>query len=523
MVETSGGALFVATALLWSARAAGGSGFVPAPRYGHCAFAVNSTMYALGGATIKGPLSAELLRFDEATRSWASVKAAGAGPGAIEGQACTAAPDPGGSGATVVYVTGGNTAAGNTAGPSSKSFALTFAVGESSVVWQALPPMPIAVRRHVAVLDRFGAKMKGRSRLIVFGGSRGPSCHENLTNTLMHFEPGANIATGKWTTVGESGESPPPMMGHAAMISPPAKDGKRYMYVLSGTTANNCSESGFTNDAWALDTALFRWQKLDTSSSVAPPRKRYGATGWWDPAANAPQITGGTCGSACGACGHTNDTFVLHVSRGVDPTDTGKWEQTAATGAGPPPRDRHTSVLIGYPTPHILDWGGFVNGTIYSDTVYSFDLQSSKWMALLPQSSRNVTAVKIDDATVAKVTVFRTGEKGFGCMRFPQLHNVGGNTLYSFVECCAQLPFFWACPQCPQFLRQIWCCAQTTSRATTAMRSRWASPPRRTRTRSAMSATKVSTATVCHNVPSDPDRCCQQRAIRPAAPGDSCR
>ena len=436
MMETSGGALFVATALLWSARAAGGSGFVPAPRYGHCAFAVNNTMYALGGATIKGPLSAELLRFDEATRSWALVKAAGAGPGAIEGQACTAAPDPGGSGATVVYVTGGNTAAGNTAGPSSKSFALTFA-GESSILWQALPSMPVAVRRHVAVLDRFGAKTKDRSRLIVFGGSRGPSCHENLTNTLMHFEPGANIAAGKWTTVGVAGESPPPMMGHAAMISPPAKNGKRYMYVLSGTTANNCSESGFTNNAYALDTTLFRWQKLDTSSSVAP-RKRYGATGWWDPAANAPQITGGTCGSACGACGHTNDTFVLHVSHGIA---RGKWEQTAATGSGPPPRDRHTSVLIGYPTPHILDWGGFVNGTIYSDTVYSLNLQSSKWMALLPQTSRNVTAVKIDDATVAKVTVFRTGEKGFGCMRFPQLHNVGGNTLYSFVECCAQLPF----------------------------------------------------------------------------------
>jgi hypothetical protein len=32
-------------------------------------------------------------------------------------------------------------------------------------------------------------------------------------------------------------------------------------------------------------------------------------------------------------------------------------------------------------------------------------------------------------------TVFRVGEKGFGCMRFPELH-FANNTLYMFVECC---------------------------------------------------------------------------------------
>lgn len=32
-------------------------------------------------------------------------------------------------------------------------------------------------------------------------------------------------------------------------------------------------------------------------------------------------------------------------------------------------------------------------------------------------------------------TVFRVGERGFGCMRFPQLHHAN-NTLYMFVECC---------------------------------------------------------------------------------------
>jgi len=32
-------------------------------------------------------------------------------------------------------------------------------------------------------------------------------------------------------------------------------------------------------------------------------------------------------------------------------------------------------------------------------------------------------------------TVFRVGENGFGCMRFPELH-YANNTLYMFVECC---------------------------------------------------------------------------------------
>jgi hypothetical protein len=32
-------------------------------------------------------------------------------------------------------------------------------------------------------------------------------------------------------------------------------------------------------------------------------------------------------------------------------------------------------------------------------------------------------------------TVFRVGEKGFGCVRFPQLHRTA-DTMYMFVECC---------------------------------------------------------------------------------------
>ena len=50
--------------------------------------------------------------------------------------------------------------------------------------------------------------------------------------------------------------------------------------------------------------------------SGTPPTRRYGHTAWSTPYApdeGGFQITGGTCGTACGACGHANDTFVLQV------------------------------------------------------------------------------------------------------------------------------------------------------------------------------------------------------------------
>jgi len=197
------------------------------------------------------------------------------------------------------------------------------------------------------------------------------------------------------------------------------------MFVLAGMTSDTCNSSGFTNDAYVLDTALFRWQKYTTdagngngSSSIAP-RRRYGPTGWWNGAAGGPQITGGTCGAACGACGHANDTFVLRAPRpprpacpahlphgarcsapgcrecGVCPgtvcgccaaqPPAAIWAQTATEGQGPPPRDRHTSVLIGGPgvaTPHVLDWGGFVAAKDYSNVVYRFDVEAARWTAL---------------------------------------------------------------------------------------------------------------------------------------------
>ena len=48
----------------------------------------------------------------------------------------------------------------------------------------------------------------------------------------------------------------------------------------------------------------------------------------WQPAqgliehahADGVQITGGTCGKVCGACGHTNDTYLLRTNDGSTTT-----------------------------------------------------------------------------------------------------------------------------------------------------------------------------------------------------------
>lgn len=85
-------------------------------------------------------------------------------------------------------------------------------------------------------------------------------------------------------------------------------------YVIGGQRDNYCSQDGFSNDVFALDTHNWSWTRVFPSGT--PPTRRYGHTAWSTPFApdeGGFQITGGTCGTACGACGHANDTFVLQV------------------------------------------------------------------------------------------------------------------------------------------------------------------------------------------------------------------
>jgi hypothetical protein len=103
---------------------------------------------------------------------------------------------------------------------------------------------------------------------------------------------------------------------------------------------------------------------------TSPPMDR------WSAAGGGVQITGGTCGAACGACGHANDTFLLQLPEGGP-----KWSTTRATGKGPPPRDRHCTVAL--TDTKVLDWGGYVDShtvpPAWPTGVFQLSLETAAW------------------------------------------------------------------------------------------------------------------------------------------------
>lgn len=118
---------------------------VPAARFGHCSFVVDGTMYALGGTTIAGGLTADFLAFHVDGGRWVSAPAAtGNPPPAIEGHTCTVM-------GVAVLITGGTLASGRT----NRTFSLIFAPPGSdtaAAAWSDGPPLPQPVRRHTAVV-----------------------------------------------------------------------------------------------------------------------------------------------------------------------------------------------------------------------------------------------------------------------------------------------------------------------------------------------------------------------------------
>ena len=224
------------------------------------------------------------------------------------------------------------------------------------------------------------------SQLVLYGGSHGPSCQENLTDAVVVATIGSDGAISRWKQQQTSGSSPAARMGHVSVLNPTS----HLMYVVAGQTCNNCSDC-YQNDAHVLDLQAWRWSKVITTGT--PPRARYGPSGWWNSVDSGVQITGGTCGETCGACGHANDTFLLQLSGGEqdNPGFSGPWMQTQASGLGPPPRDRHCTVLLSATT--VLDWGGFVDSHTVPPTwptdVYQLDLTTAKWTDISPKLKKN--------------------------------------------------------------------------------------------------------------------------------------
>ena len=340
--------------------------FTPKGRYGHCTFVVGGKMYALGGAPFNvSRLSDKLMVFDPPSGKWALLNDAttGGAPPGIEGHACTAHPHR-----PWAYITGGNFHNSAT-GLSNKTYVLDL-TSPREPKWTAGPQLPAPVRRHTAIM--------AGSRLVLYGGSHGPSCQENLTGTVVvatSSSDGASIS--QWKQQPTSGSSPAPRMGHVSVLQPSSD----LMYVVAGQTCNSCADC-YQNDAHVLDLQAWRWSKVSTTGTA--PRARYGPSGWWNHGASGVQITGGTCGEACGACGHANDTFLLQFSavksqRAAVPSGT--WMRTNATGLGPPPRDRHCTVPLSATT--VLDFGGYVDSHTVPPTwptdVYQLDLATAKW------------------------------------------------------------------------------------------------------------------------------------------------
>lgn len=303
-----------------------------------------------------------------------------------------------------LIVTGGNTPDECPAAvkncPTNRTWVLSLTQQPSAALaWTHGPRMPEAVRRHTVTLVEDAAPTAANQRpslLVVIAGSHGPSCEENLTAMVASIPVGSGEFQGGWTVQRTGGEALEPRMGHVA-VSPP---GSGAVVVIGGQQDNFCAESGFSNDVHALDTLTWTWTRL-TPAGV-PPRPRYGHTAWWlsdaaAPAGGGVQITGGTCGTACGACLHANDTFVLHLPNTTRERDWAgmRWVQTQQGGHGPSPRDRHTSVRTGRDGP-VLDYGGFVAHSIDSNTVFAFDPKGDTGV-WTPKSVRGST-----DATTAR-------------------------------------------------------------------------------------------------------------------------
>ena len=263
----------------------------PSPRYGHCSFAIYERMFILGGETLQGTLSDELFDFSPHNASWSWSIIPGGPPG-IEGHACNVVNN------RAMLVTGGNTANG----PSNQIWVLQFDQGLPAK-WSKGPEMPEAVRWHTATLHGPHPEVGLTTTLVLYGGSLGRSCQENLTDAVISISVADSLGgfKGQWQAQNTTGASPGPQMGHVTVNDP---RGPPFLYVIGGQTDNYCKQSGFKNDVHALNIESWQWTSI--SPVGTPPTKCYGHTAWYSPyAGGSVQLTGGTCGAACGSIHHT--------------------------------------------------------------------------------------------------------------------------------------------------------------------------------------------------------------------------
>eukprot|EP00741_Cyanophora_paradoxa_P016684 tig00020934_g16113.t1 len=250
------------------------AGTPPAARVGHAAAAaLGRYLYIFGGRT---GVSQELLsmndlwQFDAETREWSEVKAAGNPPPVRSYHAMASI-------GSRVFVFAGSGAGGRLND--------LYAYNIETKSWEehAAPNGP-SIRGGPLMCSVGG-------RLLVFGGF----CGKELGDLFL-YDP----STRSWSQPATSGETPYPRSVTAAV---PLRD--RYVFVFGGEadpSAKGHEGAGkYHGDAYMLDTADFRWYRVQTGGpNDLPSRDGPSARAWIDAAAvgDSAYVFGGFDGEA---------------------------------------------------------------------------------------------------------------------------------------------------------------------------------------------------------------------------------
>ena len=142
------------------------------------------------------------------------------------------------------------------------------------------PGGPGARFGHAAVMDT----LKGRNRMLVFGGQTGGGLADNDVYAL-------SVDSGTWTKLSITGK-PEAREGHTLVVDPKlrsrATGNREQRYVLYGGKAQG---GVLKNDIWALwvdTTGVAFWQQRPTPTTGPAPRTRQAAI--WDPTGYHPPV-----------------------------------------------------------------------------------------------------------------------------------------------------------------------------------------------------------------------------------------
>jgi hypothetical protein len=214
--------------------------------------------------------------------------------------------------------------------------------------WSELIPAagdaPVPRRNAAAIYD------DARHRMIIFGGrSDGGN-----RNDVWAFDLGALT----WTDLSPaSGPAPAPRFTANAVYD----SLNQQMIIWSG------QGTGFYNDVWAFDLRTEIWSQFSPPAPM--PNVRYGTASVFDPSARHLVVFAGFTDQ-----GRFEDTWRFEVDRI-------KWSEVPTGGANPPKRCLHTA-SYDRRNHRMIIYGGQNNGALRDS--WAFDLNQNTWIDLTP-------------------------------------------------------------------------------------------------------------------------------------------